>query len=138
MTTDEFGERGFPDLSGCPDSEEPGTMVVDEEGFIRCVNDAFCRHFDWEREQLEGQPLLRLVPGPFRDAHNFGFERFLATGQGGVLDQEVVMPVNIGSGGSRQAKICIHAGKQHGQWRFSATLRPCDQTSGETACLTGV
>jgi PAS domain S-box-containing protein len=46
--------------------------------------------FGWTKEQAIGQKLVELIiPPPYRERHNRGLERFLATGEGPILNQRI-------------------------------------------------
>jgi PAS domain S-box-containing protein len=56
-------------------------ITIDEEHRILYANYAVERIFGYTPAQVEGQPLLMLMPARLRAAHARGVERYLATGQ---------------------------------------------------------
>jgi PAS domain S-box-containing protein len=57
-----------------------GIIVVDQDQRITLFNPAAARMFDYQPEELLGQPVTVLIPARFHEAHQRGFERFLSTG----------------------------------------------------------
>jgi PAS domain S-box-containing protein len=64
-----------------------GIITIDDEGRIRDFNPAAERMFGRSRADAIGQDVAELIiPPRFRDSHRRGFARFLATGEGQVLN----------------------------------------------------
>ena len=64
-----------------------GIITIDDEGRIRDFNPAAERMFGRSRADAVGQDLAGvIIPKRFRDSHRRGFARFLATGEGQVLN----------------------------------------------------
>jgi sigma-B regulation protein RsbU (phosphoserine phosphatase) len=68
-------------LDGLPDA----VLVAGDDGRIRYANAAVTTLLGHAPEALRGRPLSTLMPERFRSAHEAGFARFLATGQGELL-----------------------------------------------------
>ncbi|MCU1603782.1 MAG: Protein serine phosphatase with sensor(S) [Modestobacter sp.] len=75
--------RGVPGslLDGLPDA----VLVAGPDGRIRYANAAVTMLLGHAPDALRGRPLSALMPERFRSAHQAGFARFLATGQGELL-----------------------------------------------------
>jgi PAS domain S-box-containing protein len=64
-----------------------GIITIDDEGRIRDFNPAAERMFGHSRADAIGQDVAELIiPPRFRNSHRRGFARFLATGEGQVLN----------------------------------------------------
>jgi PAS domain S-box-containing protein len=59
-----------------------GIVLMNARGLIVDFNPAAERMFGYRREEVLSQPLIRLMPEPYRSAHLKGVARFLATGEG--------------------------------------------------------
>jgi PAS domain S-box-containing protein len=68
-------------LDGLPDA----VLVAGDDGRIRYANAAVTTLLGHAPDALRGRPLSALMPERFRSAHETGFARFLATGQGELL-----------------------------------------------------
>ncbi len=68
-------------------------MVMDAEGTLRDLNPAAERLFGYSRDAAVGAELAQLiVPGPLRQAHRNGLQRYLSTGQPVMLDERIELP----------------------------------------------
>jgi diguanylate cyclase (GGDEF)-like protein/PAS domain S-box-containing protein len=65
-------------------------VTIDHEGKIVEFNPAAVATFGFTRAQVLGRSMVDLIiPPRFRDAHNRGFARFLATGKGQILGKRL-------------------------------------------------
>lgn len=65
-------------------------VAVDSENLIVDWNRQAEKIFGWKREEAVGRTLVELIiPAQYREAHKKGFERYLATGEGPVLNKRV-------------------------------------------------
>ena len=103
---------------------EVAVVIVNELSIITEVNDVFLAVLGFAREDIVGQPLMRIVPDHMLDAHHLGFARFVETGKARLLGQLLTMPVLHASGEILQAEICIEAWRENGEWTFGATIQP--------------
>src|SRR5207249_10337587 len=68
-------------------------ITIDHEGNVIEFNPAAERTFGYRREQVVGRQLADLIiPPSLRAQHRSGLIRYLATGEGPVLNQRVEMP----------------------------------------------
>ena len=68
------------------DNAADAIVIADERGVIEEANLAAERLFGWERAHLAGEPLSALMDGPYASTHQRHVERYLATGQSGILN----------------------------------------------------
>jgi PAS domain S-box-containing protein len=65
-------------------------IAMDSEGLIIDWNAKASATFGWSREEALGRPLAEtILPVQYRQAHTEGLKRFLATGQGPVLNKRI-------------------------------------------------
>ncbi|MGH8631088.1 MAG: PAS domain S-box protein, partial [Burkholderiales bacterium] len=70
------------------DSALSAVVVIDARGRIADWNVRAEKIFGWRREESIGRELAeKVIPPRHRDAHRRGLQRFLATGEGPVLDR---------------------------------------------------
>jgi len=99
-------------------------VVVNQGGTIIVVNAAFEAVFGWSRQEIFGRPLTAIIPPSLHEAHRFGFSRFLATGVATLLNRPITLKAIAKDGRTFDAEHTITAKQQHGQWVFTATVRP--------------
>ena len=83
------------------------TIVSDAQGLIIEVNELFLETYNWERSTLLGEPLTKIVPEKFHDAHNLAFSRFLHSGISSIFSQWVPLEIVGGNGEVQVAKHFI-------------------------------
>ena len=103
--------------------ESEPVIVVDDQGMVERINQAFTREFGWLPEDLAGRPLATIIPPPLRDSHHLGFSRYLATRIPTLLDQPLDLEVATASGKVVMAEHHILAGVRSGAPFFAARLR---------------
>lgn len=64
-------------------------VSADSRSTIISWNDAACRMFGFEAQEILGQSALHLIPERFREAHQRGFERLRLTGEPRVIGKTV-------------------------------------------------
>ncbi len=101
-------------------------ISVDNRGYVTAINDGFRAAFGWETSDLVGAPLSTIIPTDFRDTHQLGFSRFLATGQPTLLEQPLRLKIVTRDGREQEAEHYIVAAQHDGSWVFAATIRPLD------------
>jgi PAS domain S-box-containing protein len=67
------------------DTAADALVVIDERGSIQSLNRAAERIFGYAAEELLGQDVRRLMPEPYRSAHDAYFERYARTGERRVI-----------------------------------------------------
>ena len=83
------------------------TIVADAQGLIIEVSELFLETYNWERDSLIGEPLTKIIPEKFHDAHNLSFSRFLHTGISSIFSQWVPLEIVGGKGEVQIAKHFI-------------------------------
>ncbi|WP_457790490.1 PAS domain-containing hybrid sensor histidine kinase/response regulator [Pseudomonas sp. PL-6] len=81
---------------------------MDAEGRVTTFNPAAEQCFGYRREQALGRELAELIiPLPHRAAHNQGFRRYLATGEGAFLGRRVEVQAMRADGQEFPAELAI-------------------------------
>ncbi len=106
--------------------QEAPVVVVDRNGFIDYVNQAFEQAFGWSAAEIRGQALTLIIPEHLHDAHHLGFSRFLETGRGSLLRRPLGLRARDRQGREFEAEHYIVAERQNGGWVFGALIRPLE------------
>ena len=99
-------------------------VAIDEKGIFYYVNDAFENAFGWKREDLIGNLITLIMPSHMRDAHNFGFSRFLTTELPRILGKPLSLPTLCKDGSTLTSEHFIIGEKKNDKWEFAATIKP--------------
>jgi PAS domain S-box-containing protein len=91
-------------------------------GIITYINDAFTDLYGWTSTDLYGKSLTTIMPNKFREAHQFGFSRFLVSGQRRIIGRAIPLEVTFKDGTTKLAEHFILTDKKDGSWRFAATI----------------
>jgi PAS domain S-box-containing protein len=99
-------------------------VSIDDEGLVTAWNPSAEAVFGWSRDQALGRPVAELIiPEGMRAAHWEGLRRFLATGEGRVLDRRLEMRALRADGSEIPVEFTISALEDAGQWSFHAFIR---------------
>ncbi len=99
-------------------------ISMDQRGLVTYWNPTAETAFGIPRETAVGRHLAELIiPERLRAQHTEGLERFLATGEGPVLDHRVEMPALRGDGTEFPIEMTVSALNDGGSWTFHAFAR---------------
>ena len=99
-------------------------ISMDQRGLVAYWNPTAETAFGIPRESAVGRPLAELIiPEPQRAQHAEGLERFLATGEGPLLDHRVEMSALRADGTEFPIEMTISAHNDGGEWTFHAFAR---------------
>jgi PAS domain S-box-containing protein len=80
--------------------------------------------FGWSRQEAIGRRLSdTIIPPQHRQAHEHGLQRFLATGEGRLLNKRIEITALHSSGREFPVELAISYAKVAEQWTFSAFVR---------------
>jgi two-component system cell cycle sensor histidine kinase/response regulator CckA len=82
------------------------------------------RMFGWSRAEAMGQLMSdTIIPHRYRDGHNKGLKKFLATGEGPVLNKRIEITALGRDGREFPVELAISPAKVGNEWTFSAFIR---------------
>jgi len=99
-------------------------VTIDHEGRITEFNPAAERTFGYKRDDIVGMRMVdTIVPPLYRQMHQRGFDRYLATGSGSVLGRRIEMTALRGDGSEFPVEIAITRVPLDGPPSFTGYLR---------------
>src|ERR1700760_1057626 len=106
------------------DRAHSAVVSMDERGVVTYWNPSAETMFGVARDVAVGRAVAGLiVPERFRSAHLEGLQRFLATGEGSVLDQRIEMAGLRADGTEFPTEMTISAFRDERQWTFHAFIQ---------------
>jgi PAS domain S-box-containing protein len=106
------------------DTALDAVISMDSSGVITDWSAQTERMFGWSRAEAIGQRMSdTIVPQRYRDAHNRGLEKFLATGEGPVLNRRIEVTALTRDGREFPIELAISPAKLGDVWSFSAFIR---------------
>ena len=101
-------------------------VISNSQGFITFINNPFEDIFGWQKDEIIGEPLTRIIPKELHDAHNMGFSRFILTGNASIMNQPMKLKAINKANKVFEAEHFIIAEKQDdGNWLIGSTIEPC-------------
>jgi PAS domain S-box-containing protein len=113
-------EERFRAVTG---STRDGIVSADVNGRIIFWNAGAEAIFGMPASSALGQPLSRLMPERYRDAHRAGLARFVATGEARVMGTSVELEGLRADGTEFPLELSLGSWSQNGQLCFSGVLR---------------
>lgn len=99
-------------------------IVIDQESKILFWNPKAEQIFGWTQEETLGQLLSqKIIPSQYRQAHESGMKRYLATGEARVLNKTIDITALHKNGTEFYVSLTISTTKQNGVTAFIAFLR---------------
>jgi PAS domain S-box-containing protein len=99
-------------------------IVMDSQGLIKDWNQQAEKIFGWSRAEALGRLLSEtIIPPQHRDAHNRGLKRFLATGDGPVLNKRIEITALHRQGHEFPVELSISPLRSGETLTFSAFVR---------------
>jgi len=124
-------QRTFEDLRASQlklktivDSALDAVITMDDRGLITGWNRQAEAMFQWTAAEAVGRTLAELViPLPQRDAHVRGLARFLATGQGRMVNRRSEVIATRRDGLEFPVELTVVPSRQGDGWMFAASVR---------------
>jgi PAS domain S-box-containing protein len=115
------------------DTAQLAFISIDEDGLITAWNPQSERTFGWSREEAIGERLSRtVIPQRYREAHGRGFEEFLKTGRGPLLERRFEIEALHRDGHEFPVELSITPVRLNGEYVFNAFLADIsDRKAGE-------
>jgi len=99
-------------------------VVADHQSRISFWNSKAVSMFGWESAEVVGKSLSEtIIPPQYREAHEQGMKRYLATGEAKVLDRTIEITALDKSGNEFFVSLTISTTEQKGQPAFIAFIR---------------
>ena len=106
------------------DNAHDAFVAMSADGLIAEWNRQAEITFGWPRAEAVGRVLSEtIIPPQFREAHSRGLARFLATGEGPLLNRVLEVPALRRDGGEFPAEISIAPVRLGEQYLFAAFIR---------------
>jgi len=98
-------------------------IVMDSQGVILDWNTRATAIFGWQKHEALGRTVAEtIIPPQHREAHLRGLARFLATGEGSVLNRRIDITALHRTGREFPVELAITATRIHDQWQFTAFI----------------
>jgi PAS domain S-box-containing protein len=99
-------------------------VTMNPAGQITGWNAEAERIFGWSREEAIGRRMSdTIIPSKYREAHDRGLQRFLATGEGPLLNKRIDITALHRTGREFPVELAISFAKVADAWTFSAFVR---------------
>ena len=99
-------------------------VTVDSGGLLTGWNAQAEAIFGWSREEAIGRPLAdTLIPPRYRAAHLRGWQHFLMTGEGPILDRRIEIAALHRDGHELPVELSVSLLRSEGTFTFSAFIR---------------
>jgi PAS domain S-box-containing protein len=106
------------------DAALDAVVTMDAQGTITGWNDQAQIIFGWERREALGRRVSEaIIPQPYRELHEQGLQRFLATRQGRVLNKRIEITALHRDGHEFPVELAITPLRAGGVYSFSAFIR---------------
>ncbi len=111
-------------------------IVIESDGAVSGWNEQAQGIFGWSRAEIIGKPLSdTIIPPEYRAAHEAGLKRFLATGEGPLLNKRIEILGLHKDGHELQIELSIAPVKVGDRWTFSAFVRDLTESKRTAAAL---
>ena len=99
-------------------------VLINDKGIITGWNNHAENLFGWSRAEAIGRALHEtIIPPRYREAHLHGIERFLATGEGEILNARIEVFAQHRDGQEFPVELSVVPIKMAGKYEFSAFIR---------------
>jgi PAS domain S-box-containing protein len=113
-------ERRYRQLT---EAAQDAVVVADQQGQITLFNPAAERAFGYKAAEILGQPLVTLIPEEYRDAHEHGFRRYLATRVSRVIGKLIELRGRRKDGTEFPIELSLSAIDVGGELQFLGAIR---------------
>ena len=111
-------------------------VVIESDGTVSGWNEQAQGIFGWSRAQIVGKSLAdTIIPPEYREAHEAGLKRFMATGEGPLLNKRIEILGLHKDGRELQIELSIAPVKVGDRWTFSAFIRDLTESKRIAAAL---
>jgi PAS domain S-box-containing protein len=111
-------------LQSVLDTALDAVIVMDRDGMVIGWNERASRLFGWSWEAMRGRRLSEtIIPAEYREKHEAGLARFLATGHSAILNKHIEVTALNRDGDEFPIELSITASDQFGDTLFIGFLR---------------
>ncbi|MFC7176335.1 PAS domain S-box protein [Halosegnis marinus] len=121
MEPESFTDRAF--FEALVQNGSDAIVTIDTESRIRFANDATERVFGYEPAELVGEPLTRIMPDRFHEAHHSAVDRYLETGDRTLDWGGIELPAEHADGHEIQVSVTFEEYEYEGETVFSGIMR---------------
>jgi PAS domain S-box-containing protein len=130
------GALWLADLSPVLETALDAVIVMNREGVVAGWNAIAEATFGWSRDEAIGRQLSELIiPPRYREAHHRGIDRFLATGDGPLINRRVEISGLRSSGEEFPLELSITSTDASGEPLFLGFLRDISQRKAAERAL---
>jgi PAS domain S-box-containing protein len=123
-------------LSAILNNIADGVVVIDAAGRIEGLNQAAARIAGRNVEDLKGQRVSELMAEPYRSAHQSHIQRYLETGESGILNVGPRrLPMQRGDGGSTPIELSVGEALIGGERKFIGLFRDLTESLRQEEAL---
>lgn len=106
------------------DSALDAVVTMDEKGLVTGWNPTAEEVFGWAKSDVLARPMVEvIVPHEHREAHRRGVERYLATGEGPLMNRRIEISALRRDGSQFPVELSIAPFQHGGKTTFSAFIR---------------
>lgn len=105
------------------DSAVEAIVTIDEAGMIVGWNESATRIFGYSLEEIEGQPLTKMMPDRYHDAHSAGLRRVANTGEQKLIGRTIEIVGRRKSGEEFPIELSLSKWEVGGRLFFGGIIR---------------
>jgi len=98
-------------------------ILLDDEMRVTYWNSAAERMFGYSRSDVMGGSIHCIVPDRYRQAHDYSYRRFVATGEGDLIGTTYEVSALRKGGGEFPVELAISAVRLMGKWHAAGIVR---------------
>lgn len=110
-------------LRAIVETSRDAIVAADQAGRVTYWNPAAESMFGYSAEEMQGQPLTRIMPERFEAAHTTGMSHFLTTGEPQVIGQTVELAGLRRDGTEFPLELSLASWKRDSEAMFAAIIR---------------
>jgi two-component system sensor kinase FixL len=110
-------------LQSILDTVPDATVVIDARGIMQSFNTSAVRQFGYGLEEVIGQNVSMLMPGPYREQHDGYLNRYLSTGEKRIIGVDRVVVGRRKDGSTFPMKLAVGEMRVGGRAYFTGFIR---------------
>ncbi len=117
------------------DSAVDAIITINAKGIIQSVNRATLGMFGFTEQELVGEPLVMLMPEPYRTRHDGFIEQYIKTGKAGIIGIGRELTAQTKDGRMFPIYLAISEISEHDQRYFAGIVRDISEQKAAQAAL---